>query len=198
MDGSAGATATETPIGSALSPAFLDAVRWVIDHAEGGGKLVEDQGGLTRWGISQRAYPAEDIANLSRQRAEMLYLMDYWKPLRGNALPPALAFVLFDTAVNMGVGAAAKVLQGALHITQDGIVGPETVSRAKQYYPRHELVARFLELRLRFYEALAAKFEHHRGSLYGWRMRVLRLAEEAGAWRALWRDDVKRDQHGSA
>lgn len=197
MDGASGATA-ETPIGSAISPAFLDAVRWVIDRAEGGGQLIEDQGGLTRWGISQRAYPNEDIAKLTRQRAEMLYLMDYWRPLRGNALPPALAFVLFDTAVNMGGAAAAKILQGALHITQDGIVGPETVSRAKQYYPRHELVARFLELRLRFYEALAAKHPHHAGSLYGWRMRVLRLAEESGAWRALWRDDVKQDSYDRA
>ena len=55
--------------GSAIeapSTAFGLAVRWVIDVAEGGAKLITDQGGPTKYGISQRAYPGEDIARLTR------------------------------------------------------------------------------------------------------------------------------------
>jgi len=180
---SAGAVA-ETPTDAVVSPAFSDAVRWVIDVAEGGAHLVTDQGGLTRWGISQRAYPDLDPSKLTRSEAEALYLRDYWRPIKGNALPPALALVLFDAAVNMGPVQAVKILQACLRVRQDGVMGPETVSAAKVFLPRAEAVALFLELRLRFYESLA-QTPRHLPSLYGWRMRVMRLALEAGRWRGL-------------
>lgn len=179
---SAGAVA-ETPTDAVVSPAFAEAVRWVIDVAEGGSHLVTDQGGATRWGISQRAYPDLNPAILTRADAEALYLRDYWRPIKGNALPPALAFVLFDAAVNLGPHQAIKILQACLRVRQDGIMGPETVAAAKVFLPRSEVVALFLELRLRFYESLAQKYTHHLPSLYGWRMRVMRLALEAGRWR---------------
>lgn len=178
----AGSTADDTPSGG---PIFADAVHWVIEVAEGGARIVTDQGGLTKYGISHNAYPDLDIANLTRAQAQEIYLRDYWKPIRGNALPGALALVLFDAAVNMGVNRAVGILQACLRIRQDGICGPETVSAAKVFLPRPELVAMFLELRLRFYESLAQKYTKHLASLYGWRMRVLRLALEAGRWRGM-------------
>ncbi len=163
---------------------FVAAVRWVIDVAEGGSRLVTDQGGLTRFGISQKAYPDLDISALTRAQAEAIYRRDYWDVIRGDSLPPALALVVFDAAVNMGPHQAVRILQARLRVHEDGIVGPVTVSAARAFLPRIELVALFLELRLRFYEALAKEYPHHAGSLYGWRMRVLRLALEAGTWRA--------------
>lgn len=181
MDGAAGAT-SETP---SAGPVFADAVRWVIEVAEGGSRLVEDQGGLTRWGISHRAYPDLDIASLTRSHAEDIYLRDYWRPIKGNALSPALALCLFDGAVNLGPPQAVKLLQSCIRVTVDGVMGPETVSAAKLFLPRAELVALFLEIRLRFYDSLAQKYTHHRASAYGWRMRVMRLALEAGRWRGL-------------
>lgn len=182
--GGAGAV-SETPTDAVLSPMFVDAAAWVIDVAEGGPRIVTDQGGLTRWGISQRSYPDLNPALLTRQEAEAIYLRDFWKPIKGNALPPSLAFVVFDAAVNLGVTQAVRLLQSCLRVKVDGVVGPETISAAKQYLPRPELVALYLELRLRFYESLAQKYTHHLPSLYGWRMRVMRLALEAGRWRGL-------------
>mgnify|MGYP006935480410 CR=1 FL=1 len=182
MDGSAGATYS-TPTDALLSPVFLDAMRWIIDTAEGGGKLIKDQGGTTRWGISQNAYPGLDIAQLSREEAEKLYLRDYWKPIRGNALPPAIALLLFDASVNHGPRQAIKLLQAALKVKQDGIMGPETVGAAKTY-PRSELIVRFLYCRDMFYELIAQRPEHA-ASLYGWKLRLWRLALQAGLWKAL-------------
>lgn len=182
--GSAGATTSSTPTDALLSPVFVDAMRWVIDVAEGGSKVIKDQGGLTRWGISQRAYPGLDIANLSRAEAEKIYLRDYWRPIRGNALPPCVALVLFDASVNHGPRQAIKLLQAALRVTQDGIMGPETVGATKSYYPRSELVVRLLYARDMFYELLAQRPEHG-PSLYGWKCRLWRLALEAGLWKAL-------------
>lgn len=181
--GAGGAVIAETPTDAVVSPVFSDACRWVIDVAEGGSHLVTDSGGPTRWGISQRAYPDLDPSRLTRAEAEALYLRDYWRPIRGNALPPQLALCLFDAAVNLGPSQAVKILQACLRVRQDGIMGPETVAACKTFLPRAEIVALFLELRLRFYDSLAAKYEHHRASAYGWRMRVFRLALEAGRWR---------------
>ena len=70
---------------------------------EGGDKLVnnpKDPGGLTKFGISKRAYPNEDIENLTLARARELFLRDYWKPCYCDKLPESIAVVVCDTAFN--------------------------------------------------------------------------------------------------
>jgi lysozyme family protein len=183
LDGAAGATYS-TPTDALLSPVFLDAFRWIL-HAEGGSKLVSDTGGLTKFGISQRSWPTVDIENLTQEQAQRIYLDGYWKPIKGNALPPGLALVVFDAAVNMGVPTAVRLLQTVLrNVTVDGVMGPETVSGAKMFLPRVELVAQYLRLRSSWYRDLAAKSEKHAKYLYGWELRCWRLALEAGLWRS--------------
>ena len=189
VDGAAG-SAAETPASIAVpSPHFRDALRWIF-QAEGGGKLVTDSGGPTRWGISKRAHPTVDVESLTQAEAERIYLDSYWRPIRANALPPALALVVFDTAVNLGVTQAIKLLQKALrNVVVDGVIGPETVSAAKMYLPRGELVAQYLAMRTRYYEDLVARDESSLRKfgayLWGWKMRVFRLALEAGMWRGM-------------
>ena len=68
----------------------------------------DDPGGETKYGISKRAYPHEDIRALTRERAEFLYERDYWKPLGLDNYPQDAAVVLFNVAVNMGVGRARE------------------------------------------------------------------------------------------
>lgn len=85
-----------------------------------------DPGGETKFGISKRAYPNTDIANLTIGDAKALYLRDYWLPLNADDLPEGVAVELFDMAVNMGVKTAIKVLQKALGTEPDGIIGPQT------------------------------------------------------------------------
>ena len=103
-----------------------------------------------------------------------------------HGLPPGLALVVFDAAVNMGVPTAVRMLQTVLRgVTVDGVMGPETVASAKQYLPRIELIAQYLRLRNSWYRDLAAKSEKHAKYLYGWEMRCWRLALEAGLWRSV-------------
>lgn len=114
----------------------------LIGH-EGG--LVDhpaDPGGLTKYGISQRSYPGEDIRGMTLQRAQEIYRRDYWGPAGCDVVPPGLRFDLFDMAVNAGVGRAVRTLQRAVGQVEDGIIGPRTL-QAIQSTPAPRLVARF-------------------------------------------------------
>ena len=62
----------------------------------------DDPGGLTKYGISKKAYPNEDIANLTLERAKELFRRDYWKVCFCDILPDCLSVVVCDTAYNCG------------------------------------------------------------------------------------------------
>lgn len=82
---------------------------------EGGARYTEtpgDNGGATKYGISKRAYPQLDIANLTEQQARAVYRTDYWNAVHGDDIQSQMvAENLFDTAVNMGITRALKLAQ---------------------------------------------------------------------------------------
>lgn len=89
----------------------------------------------TRWGVSAAAYPALDIAGLVLADAHAIYRRDYWDRVCGDALPPALALLVFDAAVNNGVGRAVRWLQGAAGVAQDGVPGAVTLAAVRARTP---------------------------------------------------------------
>jgi len=70
----------------------------------------KDPGGETHWGISKRAYPMLDIKDLTREEAKDIYRSSYWERAGCGDLLWPLNLVVFDTAVNMGVGRARDFL----------------------------------------------------------------------------------------
>lgn len=82
----------------------------------------------TNWGISAASYPDLPIRALTPDQARAIYRRDYWDRVRGDRLPPPLALLVFDAAVNCGVGRAARWLQGVLGVAQDGVVGDITLA----------------------------------------------------------------------
>ena len=122
---------------------------------EGGYTLdPKDPGGETSWGISKRAYPAVDIKNLTRDGAKDIYKRDYWDRAQCDKLPPTLAFLLFDAAVNSGIGQAIRFLQRAVGVADDGVLGALTLA-AVQRLDNESLCARFLGQRLDFMTRLS-------------------------------------------
>lgn len=101
----------------------------IVIGVEGG--VVTDQGGLTKFGISQRQYPDLDIRNLTLDQAQQIYRNDYWNKCRCDGLPPRLAACVFDAAVNEGQGTALRMLQRAVKVLDDGIIGPATLAAAR-------------------------------------------------------------------
>lgn len=86
-----------------------------------------DPGGETNFGISKRDHPDLDIKNLTVDQAKTVYRDGYWKNLYSQIESQAVAFKLFDSGVNLGVGTAVKLLQEALGVPVDGSFGPNTL-----------------------------------------------------------------------
>ena len=99
---------------------------------------ANDPGGETNWGISRAAYPALDIKGLTRAEAQAIYLRDYWAPSQCDRLPPPLAMLVFDAAVNNGVQRAREWLQAALGVPTDGVIGPQTLAALKTATATHD------------------------------------------------------------
>ena len=108
---------------------FESVVHMVLEHEGGYVNHPDDPGGETKYGISKRAYPDVDIAELTEEDAASIYKRDYWDRIKGDDLPAGVACVVMDYAVNSGISRASKALQGACGITNgDGIIGPHSLS----------------------------------------------------------------------
>jgi lysozyme family protein len=151
---------------------FERCVAFVI-ALEGGDRIVDDPadpGGVTRWGISQRAHPEVDVRTLSREQAQEIYRRSYWEPMRCDELPPPIDMAAFDAAVNQGRVAAARMLQQALGVAVDGIVGPQTIAAARA--ADRWQAARFMALRALRYTR-TANFDRYGA---GWLTRLFLVA----------------------
>jgi len=144
-----------------------------------GGETAEndpnDPGGLTKFGISQKAYPALDIKNLTLDQAKDIYRRDYWQACECDGLPTPFAIAVFDTAVNQGVNKAKRLLQIALDVNVDGIIGPKTITAAFKAEPYR--VKKFLAERLAEYARLMAGNQNLLVFAVGWSYRVISLAQ---------------------
>lgn len=141
---------------------FSAAFAALLGHEGGYVNNPADPGGETKYGISKRAYPKEDIAALTLDRAEEIYLRDFWEAAGCESVPDGMKFQLFDMAVNSGVSSAVKTLQLSACTQPDGILGPQTLM-AVQSMPVARLVARFNGHRLQFMVRLATWPEFGRG-----------------------------------
>jgi lysozyme family protein len=90
---------------------FRKALAFVLPWEGGYVNDPDDPGGETKWGISKKAHPFEDIALLSPERAAQIYADEYWTPLGCDGIEFPLNVAVFDTAVNCGVKRAADWLK---------------------------------------------------------------------------------------
>jgi len=145
--------------------------------AEEGGlsNIRKDPGGLTKYGISQRAYPTLNIAALTVEQAKAIYQRDYWNPINGDNLPTGLDLTLFDSAINQGPVTAIQLLQHALQIKADGRLGPITLAASFKAMPN---------LLDDFDAERALRYEFNRNEEVfgrGWYRRLLRTNRRAWA-----------------
>lgn len=128
---------------------FDIAFQRLIGHEGGLSDHPSDPGGLTKFGISKRSYPNEDIRALTIERAKAIYLRDFWEPAGCDDVPEGIAFDLFDMAVNSGVRRAVMTLQRSIGARTDGVMGPVTMTVLNSL-PSAVVVAKFNGARLEF------------------------------------------------
>lgn len=159
--------------------AFETALLHVLEMEGGFTDDPHDPGGPTNKGITLAVFAAYrgvaiDAANRSALVAALraipdttvreIYLRRYWLPARCADLPPPLALMHFDAAVNHGVGAAARMLQEALAVEIDGEIGPLTRAAAAAT-PSTRALSAYAEIRRRRYRALVHFWRFGRGWL---------------------------------
>lgn len=132
---------------------FEQAFEKLIGHEGGYVNDRRDKGGETKFGISKRSYPGEDIAGMTLERAREIYARDYWGPAGCDGLPDGAKLQVFDMAVNSGVKTAIRTVQRAIGETADGVLGPRTLM-AIQSMPAPRFIARFNGARLAYMAAL--------------------------------------------
>lgn len=126
----------------------------VLKNEGGNSNHPLDGGKLTRFGISQRSYPKLDIGALTAEQAKALYKRDFWDANQLDQFPLVVAFEFFDCAINCGAGTAARLLQRAVGVAEDGIVGPITLAAVGKFNA-DKLAKRMLARRMQFYTKLS-------------------------------------------
>jgi lysozyme family protein len=148
----------------------------LLKHEGGFSDHAADPGGKTRYGITE-AVAREvgyrgDMRELPLELAKRVYKDKYWDAVKAEQLPPAVRYVVFDAAVNSGPSQSSKWLQRALGVTDDGVIGPKTLTAANAANP-DSLRMRLLGQRLRFMAGLANWPAFSRG----WAIRIASLME---------------------
>jgi len=131
---------------------FERAIIHILKHE--GGYVFDplDSGGETNFGISKRQYPNEDIKNLTKERAIFLYKRDYWRKYM-DAMPYPIGAKLFDCSVNMGHKQANLLLQRAVGIIDDGVIGHHTLVAINEDNPKL-LLNRYIRRIKDFYDKI--------------------------------------------
>lgn len=82
---------------------FEKAVKFVLKWEGGYCNDPNDPGGETKYGISKKSYPNEDIKNMTIERAKEIYYQNYWRKLKLDLMDFPMNIIIFDTSVNLGI-----------------------------------------------------------------------------------------------
>ena len=152
---------------------FNKAIDKVLVNEGGYVNNPNDAGGETKFGISKRSYPDVDIKNLTQLDAKMIYKRDYWDKVKADEIKSdAIAYELFDTAVNMGVRTASKLMQGCVGAFIDGYIGKQTLQLINSI-DEEKILLRFKLSKVARYVSLVKKRPKNKKFLVGWLNRTL-------------------------
>ncbi|EFC92474.1 protein of unknown function DUF847 [Dethiosulfovibrio peptidovorans DSM 11002] len=180
-----------------MTDRFSEVLSVVLGFEGGYVNDPDDRGGRTNYGITEgtlrSAYERKivshkDIRSLSKADAALIYWSDYWEPIEADGMPNPLDLVMFDCAVNHGVGGAGRLLQKTLNfvadadLSVDGVIGPNTLKTLKKALDGNSpeaLSMSVLAMRTRFYVKIVEGDSSQRKFLWGWvRRRVAGLIDE--------------------
>jgi len=183
-------------LGVKVMDRFLQAAQIILGH-EGG--LVDDpadKGGRTNLGVTQGTLNTarrtitglpERVDDLTRAQALSIYKALYWSKAKCDDLPEPVDFLMFDAAVNCGVGGSGLQLQRALNrigakLKEDGAVGPLTMAAFWSAWDSQKwrVIAAVQQQRVEWHNGIVARDKTQLKFLHGWLNRIVRNAKEVG------------------
>jgi len=161
---------------------FDDALKMLLKSEGGFVNHPQDPGGMTNLGVTKKvweewvghAVTEDDMRALTPDKVAPLYKAKYWNKIYGDKLPHGVDLCVFDCAVNSGVSRAAKLLQRAVGVDDDGVIGNITLMACEAIEP-DLIIQRFSEERLAFLQALPTFATFGKG----WSRRVAEVEAQA-------------------
>lgn len=162
---------------------FTPSLALVLQHEGGFVDHPKDPGGATNKGVTQRVYddwresqrlPKRSVAQINGYEVGAIYRNLYWDACRCDDLPAGVDYCIFDFAVNSGRDRAARYLQRAMLILEDGHIGPVTIEAANEW-SAPALIDKVCALRLDFLKHLKIFDTFGRG----WTRRVEEVCAKA-------------------
>jgi lysozyme family protein len=141
----------------------------------------EPNGGKARFGINSLAHPEVPPAfyqadpESALEYAKSFYFTDYWTQISGTLiLDQDVANKYLDLAVNLGVTQITKIVQRAAGVTDDGVLGPQTL-RAINTSVADVLLSDIRAGAAKFYQELCdSDPEKYQNDIKGWLARAKR------------------------
>ncbi len=162
---------------------FELAIPTILRHEGGFNNIAGDPGGATNYGVSLRWLKSQglagdldhdgdvdiaDIRLLTPSLASGFYRTRWWDAYHYDRfVAQAVATKIFDMAVNMGPVRAHKMLQQAVQLPQDGILGPKSFGEANAA-PVLKLIIRVQDIQAQFYRDIAKSHPDRVKFLNGW------------------------------
>lgn len=154
---------------------FQHTLKW-----EGADKLhlvKGDSGGWTKYGIAynynkKHFKSLDDFKAMDYSKAAEIAFNNYCSMLHLELVPQDCQAMLFDMAFNMGVKRAIVLLQRALNVKDDGILGSKT-KEALEGLKKADLY----EQRVKYYNAIVKNNQTQKKFLKGWLNRAFYFLE---------------------
>lgn len=145
---------------------FPIALKEILRHEGGYVDHPKDPGGATNLGITLQTardngldldrdgdVDKADVKAMTPEAAGRVYRAKFWNACECDKLPSGLDLLVFDLAVNSGPARARRMLQDALGVTVDGVLGPKTLDAAQRANTRWT-IEKLAQLREQFYRSL--------------------------------------------
>jgi lysozyme family protein len=140
---------------------FRDCLELVLKHEGNFVNHPKDPGGMTNLGVTKKVWEdwighevdEKAMRALTPAIVAPMYEMKYWRTSYCEKLPRGLDLLVFSMAVNAGSGRSVKLLQEAIGVVADGVIGPRTMARINEANVE-TLIDKFSEARTAFYKGL--------------------------------------------
>ena len=141
-----------------MSQDFQEALKRVLKHEGGYVHHPSDPGGETNYGITKNTAKQfgynGSMKNIPMAIVEKIYKQQYWDAMSCDSFEFAIAFHMFDAAVNHGLLNARKIIQRAVGVKDDGIIGSVSLAAIRKM-PQCLFVYSFHAERILFYTKIS-------------------------------------------